>query len=270
MTTEVAMISLEGREFLASQTARTLAGRGGIVKAGLKATVYWSGVGEAPSFYGWTVKRFPIERPASLSLLRVLEGTTPGNDLLFFEDDLLPCRNAVIAAATIQRPPMAGLVSFFDYRGEWKSPGFFIAPKKRDLWGSQAVLIPAHVVQTLIPALKEKIEKDRAKGNFSARGAAWDTWLGHAVEDFGFRVVHHSPSLFQHVGAKSSIANVGASHPYAKNFPGEDWDALLPCPDPVPSGKFTEYLPACQFHKVTHLNGRVCRYWPITAREERI
>lgn len=268
--TEVAVISVQGREYLTGQTLGALMGRGGLGATGMRARLFWSGTREAPAYPGWEVVTSGIERPASLSVLRIFEACDPKNDLLFFEDDVIPCVNAVPVAASVGFPGDAGLISFFDYRCEWPSPGLFIAPKRgRHLWGSQALKIPARVVQALIPMLRKKIGEDRVAGLMTPKQANWDTWMGQAVEELGLGIYHYSPTLFQHGGAKCSVANEGVHHPYAKNFPGENWDATQVCPDPVPEGIFTEYFKPCIFHGVTHPRGVVCRYWPIKHEEQR-
>lgn len=263
MTTEVAVISVEGREDLTNATLVNLRDRGGLLAGGLKGTVYWSGKGDAPLFEGWRVKKFPIERPASLSLQRVFEGTEPGNDLLFLEDDVVPCRNALIAACNFEMRRNMGLISFYDYRCEWPTPGVFAAPKGRWLAGSQAVKFSAEFLSMVMPLIEKKVEFDTLNGKLLPWQAGWDTWMGFAVEHAGMDVYHYAPSLFQHGGATWSIANEGAGHPYALNFPGEDWDALSPCPNPIPTGSWTRVYQKCKFHGRTHPNGIVCRYWPI-------
>jgi hypothetical protein len=271
MIVEVAVISVQGREYLTGECIKALSGRGGLNDMDCRRRVYWSGTYEPPKFPGWEVVSCPIDRPASLSLLRVLEGTQPGHDLLFFEDDVIPCRNAVVAASRVIAPITAGLISFYDYRCEWKSPGLFVAPKKRVFWGSQAVKFSASVIERLIPLLIDRCKSDLKAGRITAKQVGWDTWIGKAVEgDLGLDVLHYSPTLFQHGGAKWSIANQGSKHPYAENFPGEEWDALSDCPDPVPSGPFTEYFRECRYHRVKHPGGVVCRYWPIKHREGNI
>jgi hypothetical protein len=268
--TEVSVISVQGRETLTRQTLEALAVRGGMAKRGMRGRFYWSGTTAPPTVHeSWDVITCPIDRPHTISLMRLFRGVTPGADLLFFEDDIIPCRNAVVAACNFEVPESAGLVSFFDYRSEWSRPGTFIAPINRDLWGSQAIKIPWRVLVNLIPMLEEKIAMDAANKASPAK-SAWDTWMGHAVEELGYRIGHYSPTLFQHGGAKFSIANIGTRHPYARNFPGEDWDALTECPDPVPSGPFTKYpLESCPFHRVIHPGGVVCRYWPIGRNERK-
>lgn len=268
MTTEVAVISVEGREDLTNATLESLRDRGGLLAGGLKGTVYWSGKGDAPVFDGWRVKKFPIERPASLSLKRVFEGTTPGNELLFLEDDVVPCRNALIAACALEMPPKAGIVSFYDYRCEWPRPGMFPAPKGRWLAGSQAVKFSVECLKDMGVLIDKKVEFDTLNGKLLPWQAGWDTWMGFAVEHLGLDVWHYSPSLFQHGGATWSIANEGAGHPYALNFPGEEWDALTKCPDPVPTGDWTKIYRKCPFHARVHKNGVICRYWPIDHMED--
>jgi hypothetical protein len=259
---EVAVISLQGREPLTVETVSSIEARGGC--NGFRRRLYWSGKDvQGPEFQGWETISCPIDKPASLSVLRIFESVERGNHLLFLEDDVIPCTNAVAAVNNIEIPADAGLINLFDYRGEWPRPGMFIAPIKRDMWGSQAVLIPSHVVEALIIPLRMKIAHDRIQVKMSAQAAAWDTWMGKAVEMLGFRVYHHSPSLFQHGGARWSISNPGARHPFAKNFPGVDHDALGPCPDPIVTGTWNIVPRTCPFHRVQHEGDVICNVWPI-------
>lgn len=267
MTTEIVVISVAGREPLTKQTVDALATRGGLVESGLKGTVFWFGTINPPAFVGWEVKASTPLLPVSFELLRVFESASPGADLLFLEDDVIPCRNALIAAANVPFPDNAGLISFYDYRRELTHPGMFKADK-RTLMGSQAVKFPARAIPDFVRLLRIKAAKDQETGKLKAWQVGWDTWMGLACEKLGLDVWHYSPSLFQHGGAKWSVANDGSRHYYTENFPGEDWDALTECPDPVPSGWFQEFYRTCRFHGRTHPNGAVCRYFAYTHRTE--
>lgn len=267
MPTQVAVISVAGREPLTEITVEALATRGGLIESGLEGRVYWFGIREPAEFRGWKVSTSIQLAPVSLELLQVFKGVPAGSDLLFLEDDVIPCRNAIIAAANVPFPDGAGLISFYDYRNEWKSPGIFKADR-RTLMGSQAVKFPARIMPELTARLAQKAREDSAAGRMKAWQVGWDTWMGKAMEAMGLDVWHYAPSLFQHGGAKWSVANMGSSHKYAANFPGQDWDALTECPDPIPSGWFQEIYRECRFHKVVHPGGVVCRYWPIAHRQK--
>lgn len=266
MPTEVAVISVAGREPLTEQTVNALATRGGLIESGLCGRVYWFGDVSGLRFDGWKVSLSAQIKPVSFELLRVFEGCAPGNDLLFLEDDVIPCRNAIIAAANVPFPNGAGLISFYDYRNELSHPGMFKA-ERRTLMGSQAVKFPAFAMPELTRRLREKAESDREAKRVKAWQVGWDTWMGLAMEAMGLDVWHYAPSLFQHGGAKWSVANEGSRHFYAKNFPGQDWDALTECPDPIPSGHFDEFFKECRFHKTVHPGGAICKYWPITHKK---
>jgi hypothetical protein len=148
----------------------------------------------------------------------------------------------------IEVPDDVGLVSFYDFRNEWPRPGLWRNPTDRDFHGSQAVLIPARVVPGL-----------QGLAAVNTTESAWDVWLGHALRELGLAITHYAPSLVQHVGMASMYAP-GTTRPMADNFPGEDFDALGPCPDPIPRAPVPPRVRDvfCELHKMFHPAHSTC------------
>lgn len=157
--------------------------------------------------------------------------------LLYFEDDVVPCRNAVTAMARWPIPPDCGFVAFTDIRGLGtgrpslvRAPG---GPWKKDgdgFWGSQAVAIPR--------ASLDHIKSFPTHQRDSWRRSLWpfrnasDVQMGLLLASASapaslYGVV--SPSLVNHIGDVSAV-NPGwaLGQPYRSpaNFAGEEFDAL--------------------------------------------
>jgi len=172
---------------------------------------------------------------------------------LFFEDDVWACRNAPIRMATLDAPTDAGVVVCFDLRNEWPRPGYYAASPGKPLWGAQALMFPEHAIAGLqMLALRGPTMRGKPV-------RVWDTWIGYAVELLGLRVYHYSPSLVQHRGMYS-LGHPHAKRPIAFNYPGEDFDALGPCPDPIVLGPSPMPLRMpCKMHGgEIHPNGARC------------
>lgn len=185
-----------------------------------------------------------------LDFAALLLSWSPDLDALFFEDDVWPCQNGPRQMARVEVPRLAGVVSFFDFRNEWPRPGLWPAPAARPLWGAQALRFPARV----IPALQELARKGTPL-------KCWDVWISQSVELLGLQVIHYAPSLVQHVGAWSMYAP-GKPRPEARNYPGDDFDALGPCSDPiVPGSSRAPSAVVCPMHNEIHDGGATC---PIT------
>ncbi len=53
----------------------------------------------------------------------------------------------------------------------------------------------------------------------------------------------------------------GVFRPMADNFPGEAFDALGPCPDPIPAGPPVKVKGVrCELHQEWHPGGVTCGY----------
>jgi len=270
---QAAMMSISGREEITTQTARVLLERGRL--GDLCAPVLHhvaTPEREGPHVPGWIVMRRELALGKAHNTLDDLTsarfknkgvGPSPFDDFravmqtfeddvpaIFFEDDVAPTQNACLRLRDLllELPADCGVVSAFDLRNEWPRPGLFAAPARRDLWGAQALMFPGHVVTLL-----------REQARLATELRSWDVWTGRAVERLGLRIYHYSPSLFQHVGGYSMYAP-GSERPTAVNFPGDTFDALGPCPDPVPTGASAGVpLPMrCELHQIVHFGGATC------------
>jgi hypothetical protein len=180
---------------------------------------------------GWGVVSVGIGNGSRVSLQRVCElarRQPGGGDLLYFEDDLAACRNAVTAWERIAVPPDCGFLAAFDHKN--LARGFEprilrVAsddPTVGPYCGNQAIKIPGRTLAHLV--------QQSTAGNFgNSRLFGSDVWLGHHAASAAapWKVAGIlAPSLFQHVGAASSI------HPHwkladrtAQNW-RQDFDAL--------------------------------------------
>lgn len=268
MNAQLAMMSIAGREETTARSMRLVLEHAGVPEGCTPVLHYCAPVWRmphAPDVAGWRVRRHDLEAKsvdqATISkrfkqghkdnpwrdFKRVLDSFAPGVPAIFLEDDVAPCRNAVRRMLELEDPADAGVVSFHDLRNEWPRPGLFQAPEDRDLWGAQALKFPARVVAQL--------------QELAARGTElrhWDIWIGRAVRELGLRVYHYSPSLVQHVGMSSMFAPT-CERPQAANYPGDDFDALGPCADPIVQGPTVVPIPRrCGMHGLVHLGGQVC------------
>jgi hypothetical protein len=240
MKVQIAMMSARGREQTTEETAARLIAVGLHELCDDPALHYIAPLARpAPSVPGWRLERRDWGGHHSPQDHWRGEGRNPWGDFaeillswsaerpaFFFEDDVWPCRNALHRMRELARyaDTTVGLISVFDLRNEWPQPGLHAAPAGRDLWGAQALIIPAHAIAGLqMLALR------------GTHWRCWDTWLGHAVEELGLGVYHYAPSLVQHRGVWS-IGAPGNKKAQAANFPGEDFDALGPCPFPIVMG----------------------------------
>ncbi len=196
----------------------------------------------------WDVTELKKERPFIKAFYMMMARTSPDLDFVFLEEDIAPCLNAMERVVCEPVPPWAGVLSFFDYRNEFPSPGVFPAPAGRDLWGSQAMKFPARHM----PRLKEiAINREVFRGE-GVDGT--DGWAGVASKMLGLTVGHFSPSLFQHLGMLSTFAP-GNKPPIAQNYPGEDWDATTgSTEDPIVLGRWEETTESlwCPLHRKNH------------------
>jgi hypothetical protein len=139
-----------------------------------------------------------------------------GGDLLFFEDDVKGCVNAVTALELLQVPPDCGYLTVFDHRNRLPrvtTPMLLRVaadePGEGGFWGNQALKIPGRTVRHLAQQPDDRF----------VNGVAWDTtersltfgadvWLGaYAASATAPWQVYGlvAPSLFQHVGGISAV-----------------------------------------------------------------
>ncbi len=259
----ITMVSLTGREVLTEETIRNYCGRGGGAQYPIDL-FYFAPEGKhiglaAPPNVTVHIEGYNGMMP---DFWKMLLSVPDDQDWIFLEDDCAPCKRALEFMVRVDVPDDVGVLSFFDLRNEFPSPGIhrnkeWDSPgNRRHLYGAQALKIPARV----LPQLKAYAREQR---RFSAN---WDTWTGLAIDDMKLRVAHYAPSLVQHLGA-ISVAYPGTTHtrPTTLNFPGEDFDAFDVSPDPIKPGKWTDTSwdwtgdpNWCNLHKRMHAGGNRC------------
>ncbi len=261
MIPTITMISLTGREPYTKQSINLVNNRGG--GRGYPCTlIYFTPPNTVPISLdlpqNWILQPETFVGPLP-DFWTILASVPADRDWVFLEDDIHPCLNAMLAVKRIEVPSDVGMLSFVDMQNEWPRPGIW-RNISRWFYGSQALKIPASVIPHL-----QQFGRERRTFGLELNGG-WDTWIGFAVEALGLKVAHYSPSLFQHVG-QISIANLADSgrRTIAFNFPGEDFDALGECPDPVVPGPWTSSTFRveddhrwCSIHRRFHLNGNRC------------
>lgn len=253
--TQFAMIAASSRPNTIRRTYDGITGRGGMASLfsrGLisKPWLYYAHHHrreKVPEYFDTNVwEVFPVERgrPFIMNFYRMFERAREDQDFVFVEDDLSPCVNAMERIAFLRVPEDVGCVSFFDYRNEWKSPGLHVHPGPREFWGSQCLLFPGRHMKEL---------KKLAVHGVIPMSDGTDVWAGLACERLGLKVANYSPSLVQHIGMLSAYSP-GRERPVANNFPGESFDAMGECEDPVVPGAWegvTESL-WCSIHRKNH------------------
>jgi hypothetical protein len=146
--------------------------------------------------------------------------------LFYFEDDIVPCKNAIARMVAVECPDRAALMSFHDKKRFRRTHGFHLAPARdvdrAGFWGSQAVSIPRRTLEYLVTQDPYSVWRlnlarhgDRTIEEFVVR-SPWP------------RVAYHAPSLFRHVGV------VSAAHPdrfrpnrhVPDTYMGDEFDAM--------------------------------------------
>lgn len=215
LTACVVMFAIPGREDISRATLAALDGPGGGSKLTCDRILFWTGTAppiEAPP--GWiTWHNNHSERGSAAALAdfwRVLD-VVGDRDLIFFEDDVLPCRNALPYMLAWPSP----YVTHF-FNGGW----FALGPRKLPKGGfeySQAIKLPARIVR----ALRANPPKSLGPRD------GWDLAIGRQLAAMGEPLYQHR-SLVQHVGFTSmwQPGNNLAKRRPAHDFPGADFDAL--------------------------------------------
>jgi hypothetical protein len=168
------------------------------------------------------------------------------DDVLFFEDDIVPCRNAVTGLGLIPVPDDCGYLVAFDHRNVLTSPAPRLLLVMADdpngpqrgwgFWGNQALKLPRRTIAHLA---KQRTDRTYVP-HVRSRLYGSDVWLGFnaATEGAPWRFYGLlAPSLFQHIGAVSAVGTHWAlKGRTALNFRA-DFDALA----------LAELLPASEY-----------------------
>ncbi len=208
----VAVQAIPGREEMTRATCEALHDYGGASELPIAPVLCWTGIAPPPFELppGWTLCHWAHE-PAGhrRDLWRIMELTPPSCDLVVFEDDVRPCRNAVPAIA---RWGEDCFTTFFNMRR--------LGPGRRRVdklgfWGTQAYRVPGRLVTRFLVA------GDTApKGNHHGG----DTRMGLLLQQWGEPIWYHR-SLVQHVGVRS-VDNPSATLTGLR-APADDFDPEL-------------------------------------------
>lgn len=216
---EVIMLAAEGR---ADVTARTLAALSG--DCGARKTLHWVGESAPPPHEGWDLAYWPGKPRGSLidlwHALNMVVRESPGSDVVYVEDDVIGCQNALAKVVSWHSPYLTTFINTRHFKvgvREVDDTGF---------WPLQCIKIPGPVAKLLSEQdPMSKLWQD--KKLTSQHVQQGDLVIGRILRRWGLRYYQHQ-SLFQHVG-ETSLCNPGAKlspHRIAHDFPGVDFDAL--------------------------------------------
>lgn len=208
--------AVPGREDYTRATCWALDSIGGASTVDPRPLLYWTAP-DPPTFDlppGWALVHSKREREGHRKDLWRIMGTVPeGEDLIVFEDDVIPCRNAV---AYMARWQSSLFTTFFNMRqpGEGPHPVHPVF----GFWGTQAFKAPARLVRQFLSAG----DTDTTAPSFQNDGG--DSWIGKLLRRWGEPIYYHR-SLVQHVGQRS------VHRPHAKlkglRAPARDFDPEL-------------------------------------------
>lgn len=150
--------------------------------------------------------------------------------LLYFEDDIVACTNAIPRMLEVDVPDDCAWTSFFDMKEipYGMPPGIYavstMGKDGRGFWGAQAMMIPARTMRFAV----ENQSALRAYGNKHCG----DCLLGYELlrqQKSSYAV--HVPNLVEHVGAVSAIWSwTPKINRRSTSFPGEAFDAYTLAP----------------------------------------
>lgn len=228
----ILVLSVEGRghEGL-KRTVSELQAAGADTFDGKKA-VYYVGLGAPPVLRGgWEVVRARrLPRGTTEDTMRALTYARFDREdvdrLLFFEDDVQPCQNAVARMARMPIPGRVAFVSCCDLRGlGGLAPALLEVPRDgidgRGHWGNQALIIPWGTLARVVSKWEGTVPGTLPR-------MASDVVLAELACEPGERFGVYAPSLVQHVGDVSLAtpgAGLVAEGRVARNFRA-DYDAM--------------------------------------------
>lgn len=253
---QIAVLTTTRRRAVAEITLRELDVRGGgdqFSRKGIYCGTMGPAYGQPATRDGWSLHTWPGPLGQVNDFRQLLSRLDPSSPVVFLEDDIQPCRNALIRIAQTPVPSDCAFLAFYDsgvagvgafFTGP--DPGVYKRPSLGVFYGTQAVRIEAHVIRDL---LTFPCNQGHAPGS--------DFWLAHYAAGRGLKLAVHSPSLVQHVGLDSECASgsrlAGVRQPTMR-FPGEDWDAMGPLIRCDWAGPATERpeITWCAFHGIHH------------------
>lgn len=216
----VVVFAIPGREETSAATLAALDGQGGAAQLDAEKILFWTGpVPPIAVPAGWRAEwRNHGERGsvAALADFWAMLDVVGDRDLLFYEDDVIPCRNAV------------------PYMAAWPSPHVthFFNPMGKPIGARPLPPLGFEFAQTLkIPGpLVAKLRAAPPRSLGPKDG--WDLAIGRCLHKLGEPLYQHR-SLVQHVGFTSmwTPGNKLAKRLPGRDWPGADFDALtLPPP----------------------------------------
>lgn len=179
---------------------------------------------------GWSIVHLGENLGSTEAMRRlVVASAALGGDLLFFEDDLLLCRNAVKRMIAQRVPDDVGIVTFFDMKevAPGAAPGLYRRPADghhgSGFWGAQCLRIHRESLAYL--ADRNWLERGQGDPRMSS-----DLIMGRLLASHPFRkhLAIHIPNLVEHVGKSSACFNgltLGPRWRRASNFIGTEQDA---------------------------------------------
>lgn len=190
--------SCPGREPITRATLDALDDLGGVRQLGddVPRFLWWSGHQSPPPVpSGWILVHNATgphgHRRDLWRLLNFAHGYGDDTDLVCFEDDVVPCRNAV---AFMVKWPAYAFTTFYPLQPNvWGRYGLRAIERKWGFWGTQAFKVPARILGRLVAAGETDPKFPREGG---------DTRIGKLLAAWGESIHYHRP-LVQHVGAVS-------------------------------------------------------------------
>jgi hypothetical protein len=243
-STRVFIQTCPGRETFLANTLRSFHENGGAPK-GTPLAICYDGELPAPAYprvegtVALSIWKEPRGNLAAFHAILsfALQISSPGDRILFFEDDISFCKNAVARMLAVGVPPGCAFTSFFDMKEFFPGTpyGLYRVPLSgvdgRGFWGLQAVLFTYETVKTFV---ESEVFKVRAKTLKSHSDMVLVEALkevakeGHQTCD---AYAAHVPSLVEHEGADSSaIWQFKTSAPLIPGNHEINRRATNPCP----------------------------------------
>ena len=254
---QVAVLTAARREKVAEKTLWEIHNRGRAWVFPQKVVLYSAPLDRKPPVtpLGWRVVHQYGPRGGGADFRALVRLLDPTMDALVFEDDVQPCRNALLAMYGAKVPDDCAFLSFYDIGGRYTKRsyhGIVRADPADGWWGNQALRLPWWVI------------RDFNNGRYEACFSnAQDTWLGNIARDRRLSIGVSAPSLVQHVG-EDSLCNPGAGLTGIRGpspmFPGQDFDALTgrPLEWKPDHADSRERITWCEFHGTHHENATTC------------
>lgn len=234
----IAVLTCERAGFYVGETIHQIAREGG---ASLPRRLYLDGSEEFAKAlacrlrpYGgdsWELVRLGEGLGSSEAMRRlVVHAAQEGRDLLFFEDDLLLCRNAVSRMIAQHVPDDVGIVTFFDMKEikPGSAPGLYRRPADggggKGFWGAQCLKFSSESLIWL--AEHDWMVESRGDSRMAS-----DILMGRVMAKHPERrkLAVHIPCLVEHVGHSSACfpgLSLSPRWRRATNFMGRHFDAM--------------------------------------------